>query len=144
MKLFISSVLLFTSLSSFAYEVMVFDGPRTEFSNGVGKMFSGLYVDQETGKVGVQLTYKKRIDDFSERHHKFFPINDMYLDADKVMINVNGELIECGTMSETRILRNPALIHSGLCTTRIETINVGSYFNPKILVKAFLSVQTSN
>lgn len=141
--LIISSVLLF-SFSSFAYEKLVFDGTQRDFGPGIGNLYSNLYVNQTTGEAGVKVTFKRMSDDFSRSYVKNFPVENMFLEGDKLMININGEMIECGTMGESRVLRIPTLTISGNCSTRLETKYVGRFLRPKTLVKAFLNVKTSN
>lgn len=143
MKILMTLMVLLFSLSSFAYEVMVFDGTQKDFGPGIGSMNTGIFVNQTTGVAGVRVTFSRSSDDFSRDYNKFFPISNMYLEADKLMININGEMIECGTMGESRVLRIPTLNLSGNCSTRVETQYVGRFLRPKTLVKAFLNVKTS-
>ena len=135
-------LVLFTNLT-FAYEELVFDGNQRDFSRGSGHFTSSFYVINESGEAGVKVTFNRDRDDFIDTYDKFFPMKNMFMEGNKLMINLDGEMIECGTMGESRIFKIPTLYLSGNCSTRIETKRTGTFFNPKTFLKVFLNVNTS-
>lgn len=140
MKLLVTAFIALFSLSSLAHEQLIFDGAQRDFAKGIGDFNTGFYVDQQSGEAGIRVTFTR--ESTNRDYTKKFPLDNLYLEGDDLMINLDGEIIVCGTMKESKFRKIPTLHLSGNCRTRMVITNVSpwNFFRSQKLITVYLNV----
>ncbi len=116
MKKFIVSLSVLMSFASFASEINVLKIDAK--SAGRGSLTTRFVVNlsDDTAGVSVKVTRRtggKNPHTTSRSFKKIVP--ELVLNGDTLELNVDGKIVDCGTMGETRILKLPVLKLSGNC-----------------------------
>lgn len=110
-------VLLAFSFSALAAETKVMSVSAKVA--GHGALSTKFVVDLNNQIHGVSLTITKRVG--TARHRRtttktfFKAVPDLVLNGDSLEMNIDGTVIECGIMGETRVFRLPVLKLNGNC-----------------------------
>ena len=116
MRLLLLSLLVF-SFSALAAEtkVMSVDAKKA----GRGSLSTKFVVDLNNQIHGVSLTVTKRVGTARNRRttsRTFFKaVPELVLNGDSLEMNIDGAVVECGIMGETRVFRLPVLKMNGNC-----------------------------
>jgi hypothetical protein len=107
-------VLLVLSFSALAAETKVMS-----VKAGRGALSTKFVVDLNDQIHGVSLTVTKRVGSPKNRRtvvRTFFKaVPELVLNGDALEMNIDGVVVECGIMGETRVFRLPVLRLNGNC-----------------------------
>lgn len=117
MKTFIVIAALLSSVAVSAAELTVLSVPTSKLVRST--LSTRFEVNLQDGTAGVSLTASKMVHRGRNSHRvsKTFEamVPELSLVDKTLVLNTNGESVECGTMGETRIFKRPVLLLNGNC-----------------------------
>lgn len=124
MKNLIVALSLLTSFASFASEIDVLKVEAR--AAGRGKLITKFVVNVADNTAGVSVKvvrkYGGKNPHTSTRTFKT-DVSELSLNGDKLELNIDGKVVDCGTMGVTRILKLPVLKLSGNCDVVAKRVN---------------------
>lgn len=124
MKTFIVVLSLLVSFASFASEIQVLKVDSNKAGRGNLHTKFVVHLDDNTAGVLVRVVKKTggKEPRTSVRTFKA-DVPELALNGDTLELNIDGKIVDCGTMGVTRFLKRPVLVLSGNCAVVAKRVN---------------------